>query len=413
MNRDNRKTHCFIDYENVHESGFEGVESLSDGDAVTIFISSVSHKISLVVLETLLRKKCELNIIHTIGTGKNNLDFQLIAEVGFQIGRHTYEAQSTQFAIISKDRGYENVVTAFLNRGFQIIQCETIEKIGKNVEQISVEPMLEELNEAWEFAASVQKCLVSLKMSTSDLKKVDAIFRESLTLNTLHDRLVKAFGKKGNHPIYGKLKALHKQYQKTLPPVEPEDYEAVPETQDAFVPLKESAVEKQPEDGQQSMAGNGDQPIEESGSSDMPVADAALADAAASIPSEPVIHAEKPVAETKKKTRGRKRKQPASKSKTEQEVIQEVLPDSAAEHQPKKLDETEIERDPEPQLKLEPEAMQAEALSEPAEKQIEKKKRRPGRPRKKNGSAKPLESPNVKEGSEATAQGGTHLPETE
>jgi len=57
MKRENRKTHCFIDYENVHESGFEGVEALSDGDTVTTFISSVSHKISLVVLETLLRKK--------------------------------------------------------------------------------------------------------------------------------------------------------------------------------------------------------------------------------------------------------------------------------------------------------------------------------------------------------------------
>lgn len=414
MKRENRKTHCFIDYENVHESGFEGVESLSDGDSVTIFISSVSHKISLVVLETLLRKKCELNIIHTIGTGKNNLDFQLIAEVGFQIGRHTYEAQSTQFAIISKDRGYENVVTAFLNRGFQIIQCETIEKIGKNVEQISVEPVLEELDEAWEFAASVQKCLVSLKMSTSDLKKVDAIFRESFTLNTLHDRLVKAFGKKGNHPIYGKLKSLHKQYQKTLPPVAPEDYEAVPETQDAFVILKESAVEKQPEDGQQSLEGNGDQPIEESSSGDMAATDAGLAEAAASRPDDPVIHPEKPVAETKKKTRGRKRKQPASKSKTEQEVIQAVLPDSAAaEHQPEKLDETEIERDPKPQPKLETEAMQAEALSEPAEKQSEKKKRRPGRPRKKNGSAKPAEPLNAKAGSDATIREETKLPEAE
>lgn len=412
MKRENWKTHCFIDYENVHESGFEGVESLSDGDSVTIFISSVSHKISLVVLETLLRKKCELNIIHTIGTGKNNLDFQLIAEVGFQIGRHTYEAQSTQFAIISKDRGYENVVTAFLNRGFQIIQCETIEKIGKSVEQISVEPILEDLDETWEFAASVQKCLASLKMSTSDLKKVDAIFRESLTLNTLHDRLVKAFGKKGNHPIYGKLKSLHKQYQKTLPPVAPEDYEAAPETQDAIVPLKESAEEKQPEDGQQSLEVNGDQPIEESSNSDMPAADAGLTDAA-SIPADPVIHPEKPVAETKKKTRGRKRKQPASKSKTEQEVIHAVSPESAAVHQPEKQDKIEIEGDPEPQPKLEPEETQVEASAEPAEKQIEKKKRRPGRPRKKNGSSKPSESPNVKEGSEATAQDGTKLPEAE
>jgi len=157
---------------------------------------------------------------------------------------------------------------------------------------------------------------------------------------------------------------------------------------------------------------NGDQPIEESSNSDMPAADAGLTDAA-SIPADPVIHPEKPVAETKKKTRGRKRKQPASKSKTEQEVIHAVSPESAAVHQPEKQDKIEIERDPEPQPKLEPEETQVEASAEPAEKQSEKKKRRPGRPRKKNGSSKPSESPNVKEGSEATAQDGTKLPEAE
>ena len=417
MKRENRKTHCFIDYENVHESGFEGVEALSDGDSVTIFISSVSHKISLVVLETLLRKKCELNIIHTIGTGKNNLDFQLIAEVGYQIGRHTYESKSIQFAIISKDRGYENVVTAFLNRGFQIIQCETIEKIGHSVDSVSVEPVPDELVEEWEFAASIQKCLASLKLSASDLKKVDAIFKESLTLNTLHDRLVKAFGKKGNHPIYGKLKALHKQYQKTLPQVEQYYDEAVPQTHDALTPVVEKAEEKRPGGESQSREVNENQLIDVAVSGGIKAEDTPVAAAAAILPAEPVSHPDQPLAEIKKKTRGRKRKQPSSKPKTEHETIQAVLPESAADRQAENLDETEVKPKLEIKPKLEQEALSesipVETSAEPTDQQVEKKKRRPGRPRKKNGSSRSAVTPNVKEEKESIIKEGPKTPESE
>jgi hypothetical protein len=213
------KLHCFIDYENVHESGFEGVETLSDGDAITIFISSPSHKISLVILETLLRKKCELTIIHTIGTGKNNLDFQLVAELGYQIGQHPVGERA--FAIISKDRGYENVVSAFANRGIIIEMCETVEKIRhiRRTEDVTTEKT--KVEDDWGFSIEIQHSVSGLKLSPADVLRVERIFRESTTLAMLHDRLAKAYGKKGNLQLYSKLKMLHKKYQKTLP--EPEN----------------------------------------------------------------------------------------------------------------------------------------------------------------------------------------------
>lgn len=213
------KLHCFIDYENVHESGFEGVEMLSDGDAVTIFISSPSHKISLVILETLIRKKCELTIIHTIGTGKNNLDFQLVAELGYQIGQHKIEERA--FAIISKDRGFENVVSAFANRGVRIEQCETVEKISRASHSDDLSEQAPKEEDDWGFAKTIRESLSALNLSKADESRVERIFRESTTLAMLHDRLAKAYGKKGNHQLYSKLKILHKRYQKTLP--EPEN----------------------------------------------------------------------------------------------------------------------------------------------------------------------------------------------
>lgn len=419
MKRENRKTHCFIDYENVHESGFEGVEALSNGDAVTIFISSASHKISLVVLETLLRKKCELNIIHTIGTGKNNLDFQLIAEVGYQIGRHTYEAQSTQFAIISKDRGYENVVTAFLNRGFQVIQCETIEKIDQNVDFVRDEPIPDELVEEWEFAASIRKCLISLKLSPADLKKVDSIFKESLTLNTLHDRLVKAFGKKGNHPVYGKLKALHKQYQKTLPPVVPELDETMSEIHDGSAPVIERTADLRSEDEAQSLEVHEDLLIETSGGGEVPMEAVPSVEMTEVVSADPVTNHEKPAGETKKKTRGRKRKQPASKSSSKPEHAESegALLESEMDQLPviqiESNAEVESDSQAKPEMEPHPETIQAGTSADPHDKTVDKKKRRPGRPRKKNGTSKSAEKANVTEAAGETGLVASKDPEAE
>lgn len=351
----NQKTYCFIDYENVHESGFEGVETLSDGDSVTIFISSVSHKISLVVLETLIRKKCELNIIHTIGTGKNNLDFQLIAEVGYQIGIH--QGENFLFSIISKDRGYENVVTAFLNRGVKILQCETIEKIGHSAAKDSFIEVETENASEWAYAALIRESLDSLKLPAVDLKKIETIFRESSTLAVLHDKLAKSFGKKGNHPLYSKLKTLHKKYQKTLPPME------LPQAQDDSPSQNPDLLLYDPGEFFTEVGIDADE-VTEFFSDQMPDSVEAVMmgvedgfsdhkdDAERENSSD--APAEKPV---KRKPRGRKKKPAAGIDETQSLVevtLEPVLPVQ------------EIETD---------------SVTEP------KKKRRPGRPRKKNHSA--------------------------
>ena len=365
MKQDHIKTHCFIDYENVHESGFEGVEKLSDGDSVTIFISSVSHKISLVVLETLLRKKCDLKILHTIGTGKNNLDFQLIAEVGYQIGCHTHERESVRYAIISKDKGYENVVSAFANRGIQVLQCESIERIGGTAveavvvqEEIPIEP-------EWDFKAPIRTSLESLKLTPAELKRIDDIFKASGTLAALHDRLAKAFGKKGNHNIYSKLKTLHKRYQKTLPPEETQP-EISLENPSEIPP--ENPLEVQLE-------------IHSEAPSGLPA-------------SAPVV---------KKKTRGRK-KNPSPAVSSDVAALADSTEAGPGEGQIKSLpplsppEDGTLENETEQPIPLEAQKGLTSAPAQPEddllpEQTEEKKKRKPGRPRKKNGTSKAKAEP--------------------
>lgn len=362
MNREKRKTHCFIDYENVHESGFEGVESLGVGDAVTIFISSVSHKISLVVLDTLLRKNCELNIIHTIGTGKNNLDFQLIAEVGYQIGRQANEKLAPRFVIISKDRGYENVVTVFSKRGVEISQCETIAKVGQLIEKNEDSLKENHYIPEWEYAEAVIKNLEGLKLTEAEFAKIDKIFREAHTLAILHDRLAKTFGKRGNHQIYSKLKTLHKQYQKTLPAIKPA-YEEAPDVVDFQSDLTPEAVLEVLQ-----VTGPAES-LKESVNTE-------------------VVELEKVTAEVKKKPRGRRKKPAEVKHKADAEENADAAAPIVPVVEQVAEAGTENKGNPEAGPKADPEA------AAETEKPAEKKKRRPGRPRKKNGSSKPAAETN-------------------
>lgn len=94
-----------IDFENVGETGFNGIENLQKEDTVIVFYSKNSCKISMDILS---RNNTAMQFIKAdVGT-KNALDFQLVSYLGF-LAKTTADKQ--QFFIISKDNGYSPLVT--------------------------------------------------------------------------------------------------------------------------------------------------------------------------------------------------------------------------------------------------------------------------------------------------------------
>lgn len=110
-----------IDFENVGEAGFNGIEKLQKEDTVIVFYSKNScKKISIDIFGKNVHH-AEIRFIKAeVGT-KNALDFQLVSYLGF-LARDTEDdepfcfltkdtADKKHFCIISQDNGYSPLVT--------------------------------------------------------------------------------------------------------------------------------------------------------------------------------------------------------------------------------------------------------------------------------------------------------------
>ena len=99
-----------VDGDNSIKDGLSGIDMLSQEDTVLIFHQKGA---ALAKIKTITEKsKAEIKFIESAKSGKNSIDFQIIAELGVLIGK-----QEVEYAyIISHDKGYEAPITALKMR---------------------------------------------------------------------------------------------------------------------------------------------------------------------------------------------------------------------------------------------------------------------------------------------------------
>ena len=95
-----------IDYENVKNSGMEGVKFLNESDHVYIFYSQAFPNMKKKYSEVLYASRCSIEIIKLHRKGKNGLDFYIATKLGELLG----QGEKGLFAIVSKDKGFQAVV---------------------------------------------------------------------------------------------------------------------------------------------------------------------------------------------------------------------------------------------------------------------------------------------------------------
>lgn len=115
-----------IDYENVHISGFDGLNRLKKKDKVYIFYSIKSENIYMDIMNTLLKNKVSFKMFKLNRIEKNALDFQLVLYLGTRLKKYGKKAS---FYIVSKDNGYQSAID-FAKEYFGIIikKIESIEE---------------------------------------------------------------------------------------------------------------------------------------------------------------------------------------------------------------------------------------------------------------------------------------------
>ena len=73
-----RVANYYIDYENVHNEGLNGIELLDQGDKVTLFYSDKADTLKIDVVQLLMGSSARIEFVKIVNGVENALDFQLI-----------------------------------------------------------------------------------------------------------------------------------------------------------------------------------------------------------------------------------------------------------------------------------------------------------------------------------------------
>ena len=111
-----------IDFENVHDSGLNGISLLTENDEVNIFYSNKSEHMSFDTHVNIMKSVAKIKYIKLRKSAKNYLDFQLATHVGYLIGSQV----EGPYYIISKDTGYDSVVDYWKEHGITVTRHPAI-----------------------------------------------------------------------------------------------------------------------------------------------------------------------------------------------------------------------------------------------------------------------------------------------
>lgn len=159
----------FIDYENVGSAGMRGISGIHAEDRVYLFYTVNSNKLDFALYQELTEIHDQVEMIQVV-TGNNSLDFQLCTF----LGSLTPSCHSDSFVIVSKDKGYNSVVSFWQERGIHISQVN-------NMELEDDSAILSDLKE-------------KLPQYEADIPEIVSMIRKYKTRQGLNNALCKIYG---------------------------------------------------------------------------------------------------------------------------------------------------------------------------------------------------------------------------
>ena len=108
-----------IDFENVADDGLTGFSELSSSDEVDLFYTDKANRIKVDFVDSLLsaESRAKMTFIK-VSSGNQALDLQLATFLGGRIEKDS--SDEIEYIIVSKDKGFQHVVSFWKNRLPQI-----------------------------------------------------------------------------------------------------------------------------------------------------------------------------------------------------------------------------------------------------------------------------------------------------
>ena len=107
----NKATYFLIDYENVHEDGLTGANTLGKNDNVHLFTSKNAPNISIKTLTFFNSTNLQC---HEVPANKQSVDMNLASFLGYLIAKN--DNAKCNYVIISNDTGFDNVMKFWRQR---------------------------------------------------------------------------------------------------------------------------------------------------------------------------------------------------------------------------------------------------------------------------------------------------------
>ncbi len=177
-----------IDFENVSNSGFDGVETLTANDKLIIFYSEKNSTINMAVHKRLENSPVKKEYLCIKAGGKNALDMQLSTYLGYLVSKHPNE----EYAIVSKDKGFDFILSFWESQSNKVQIQRFVALSGISEEGIS------------------SKVVELLPTRKKDATKIASIINKFKTKQAINNALVKEFTSKDGGEIYQTIKPLIK-----------------------------------------------------------------------------------------------------------------------------------------------------------------------------------------------------------
>lgn len=220
------KTFYLVDFENVHSKGIENIKSLTKTEQVHIFSTKNAEKvrIDLVVLK-------EIDIdVDIVPVGDQSVDRHLISFLGYLLGIY---GKQCAYVIVSKDKGYDNIIKFWKEKGYTDISREseipktmvnhkkTIQSASSTTSKIINNKIKKETaydlsgNDKNKLSRFIQRELSSMEYEKNDINEICEIvrkhYKKEQMLKGIHNDLGKIYIE--YKEIYQDVKFILKKYE--------------------------------------------------------------------------------------------------------------------------------------------------------------------------------------------------------
>lgn len=110
--------HYFIDFENVGESAFLGINQISEESVIHVINSNIFHKFTNFPVYTGSSKL----ISWTFEMAQNGESDALDIQLGVCLGYYIHKDPDATFYVLSNDKGYDSAISSLQSHGFNVVR---------------------------------------------------------------------------------------------------------------------------------------------------------------------------------------------------------------------------------------------------------------------------------------------------